>query len=134
VRLARSGIPVETLDHEVGTPVLLQQPAVGHVDAGAAGHEVVGVFDAPVMAPCTKFVVQPDTIEFEQPVLEAGIGRQRPGAQFTRDGVQRHHRLGTGTTGGGADVYMGVSLRIVVWADASGTPAGGAARPPHWRA
>ena len=37
-------VAVEALGHEVVIVTFFEQAAFGHVDAGASGHEVVGVF------------------------------------------------------------------------------------------
>ena len=73
--------PVEPSSEEVGAPVLLQQPALAHRDAGGSGHEVVGVLDTAVRGTCPERVdapveaCRPGAIEFDEPVAEAGRGR-----------------------------------------------------------
>ena len=48
VQLAARRRAVEAPGHEVAPPVLLQQAALGHLDAGRLRHQRVGVLDRPV--------------------------------------------------------------------------------------
>ena len=88
-------LPVEAACHEVSAVVLFEQAAFEHLDSGGLCHEVVGVFDAAVEAASAEFVVLADAVEFEQPVVKTGVGRQLPGADFVRlripgdDGLDR---------------------------------------------
>ena len=66
--------PIEAAGHEVPAAVLLEQPALGHRDAGRACHQRVGVLDRAVPLRVLELLVlvAGHAVELQQPVLEAG--------------------------------------------------------------
>ena len=78
--------PVEAARHEVSTSVFLEQAALADVNARRTGHQRIGIFDHAVTFGIFKFLVlvAADAVELEDPVIEAGAGRNLARAYCSR--------------------------------------------------
>src|SRR5271154_2948128 len=94
---------VETPGHEMRAAVFLQQPAGRHRDAGARRHQVVSVFNSTVAFRLAEFVVLADTVEFQQPMLEAWLDVKLSGPDLLRVRVPGDCSLSPGAPGGSAN-------------------------------
>ncbi|MNV25195.1 hypothetical protein D3C71_1162840 [compost metagenome] len=102
--VARIAVAVEALGHEMRPAALLQQVAVGHLDAGGARHQRVGVLDAAIVAARAELAVQTDAVELQQPGLIALGNIELAGAHILRGAAPGNRRLGARATGRGADL------------------------------
>jgi hypothetical protein len=93
-------IPVEPARHEVATVTFMQQATFGHVDAGCNSHLVIGVFNKAVSLRVVYAVfLVIDSIEFQQPVLEACRRFYLPRAYLVCLWVPRNNRFRPRATG-----------------------------------
>lgn len=81
-------VAIETLRHEVGATVLLQQAAVGHGDASRASHQVIGVLDSAIVLADARSFVNPDAVELDQPMFELGLN-----VELTCAGLVRRRKI-----------------------------------------
>jgi hypothetical protein len=87
--------PVEAPGHEMGQPAFLEQMDLGGLQAGVAGHPVVGVLD-PVVGPRLRVGVLQfsHTVELDQPRLVAGTQWRKSAADLVSLAVPEDDRLG----------------------------------------
>src|SRR3984957_19204133 len=105
VQLAAAVGPVETTGHEMPATVLLQEPALGHVDAGRAGHLRVRVLDrAPALGVGEPVVAGAlDPVELQQPMPKALADLDLTRADLAGGVVVCDERLRSRPAGGAAD-------------------------------
>ena len=89
--------------HEVGPSALLEEPTLHHLNAGRPGHQVVGVLNAPVATGRPETEIIADAVQLDDPLLEAGVRRDLPGADLVGGRVDGHHDLRPGASGRGSD-------------------------------
>ncbi len=105
VQLATPVGPVEATGHEVPAAVLLQQPALRHLDSSRPGHLRVRVLDrAPTLRVSEPVVAGArDSVELQQPMPKALAELDLSRADLAGGVVVGDECLRAGATGGAAD-------------------------------
>ena len=87
-----------------------------HVDTGGPGHQVVGEFQPPETLAPLGARSDGDTVEFHDPVFEAGLGGELAAPHLAGGGVPGNHGFRPGAAGRGSDaddlVQRGLGLRF----------------------